>query len=492
VYDNWDDYGYKTTFELVVFDSKGTRVDFGLVKIIQKGMSHGPVALPDEPFEYLGEHYCSLGQEQNYYELFAALDWQFREALLTGLRDCVYDLTIFEEFRTEPAMNTSLMRSIDERTIRRIFRGALAGSVSLSAFIFSYRFPQPDGSHAGRPPALKFSVIPGSTPPTNIHAIIGRNSVGKTRLLWDMTAILCRGRSEAAQTESGKLTFESELQVPTGGKFSRLVTVAFSAFDPFRAPKDGSVSEGDMHYSYIGLKKRISQGIDRGESIVNKTDQDLAEDFANSLANCSNEPRLQRWKDALVLLEADPGFRDLGLATLMSISAKDRLPDALELFRSLSSGHKIVLLSVTRLVELVDERTLVLIDEPESHLHPPLLASLVRVLSMLLIRRNGAAILATHSPVVLQEMPRSCVWVLRRSGDQITAERPLIETFGENVGVLTREVFGLEVTSSGFHKMISNAVAEEGGDYDKVIEVFDGQLGAEARAIALTLSRLRR
>jgi predicted ATP-dependent endonuclease of OLD family len=119
----------------------------------------------------------------------------------------------------------------------------------------------------------------------------------------------------------------------------------------------------------------------------------LSEEFVNSLANCSNEPRLQRWKDALALLEADPGFRDLDLANLMNINASDRLRDAFELFQSLSSGHKIVLFTVTRLVELVDERTLVLFVEPESHLHPPLLASLVRVLSMLLIRRNGAAIL---------------------------------------------------------------------------------------------------
>jgi AAA domain, putative AbiEii toxin, Type IV TA system len=492
VYDSWDDSGFKTTFDLVVFDNEGRRVDFGPVKIMQKGMQRGHVALPKEPFEYLGDHYCSLGQQQNYYELFANLH-EIRKTLLRGLRDCVHDLSIFDQFHNEPAMGTSLMRSIDERTIREIFRGALAGQVSLTAFKFSYRFPKSDSLNTVEPPALTFSVIPGSTPATNIHAIIGRNSTGKTKLLWNITAILCRGQGDEVETkQSGELRFETDAQVPTEGRFSRLVTVAFSAFDPFRAPREGSISEGNIHYSYIGLKRKSEQGFERGQSIVTKNDQDLLDEFANSLANCSYEPRLQRWIDALALLEADPGFRDLSLASLMSIGASDRLPTVSELFQSLSSGHKIVLLTVTRLVELIDERTLVLIDEPESHLHPPLLASFVRVLSMLLMRRNGAAILATHSPVVLQEMPKSCVWVLRRSGDQITAERPLIETFGENVGVLTREVFGLETTLSGFHKMISNAVADELGNYDQVVEKFGGQLGSEARAIALALSRLRR
>ncbi len=40
----------------------------------------------------------------------------------------------------------------------------------------------------------------------------------------------------------------------------------------------------------------------------------------------------------------------------------------------MSSGHAIVLLTVTKLVARVEEKTLVLIDEPESHLHPPLLS----------------------------------------------------------------------------------------------------------------------
>ena len=64
---------------------------------------------------------------------------------------------------------------------------------------------------------------------------------------------------------------------------------------------------------------------------------------------------------------------------------------------------------MTHLADRVAERTLVLIDEPETHLHPPLLSAFVRAMSDLLIDRNGVAIIATHSPVVLQETPRTCV-----------------------------------------------------------------------------------
>lgn len=158
-------------------------------------------------------------------------------------------------------------------------------------------------------------------------------------------------------------------------------------------------------------------------------------------------------------------------------------------FGRLSSGHKIVLLTMVRLVDTVEERTLVLLDEPEAHLHPPLLSAFIRALSDLLVDRNGVALIATHSPVVLQEVPKNCVWKLRRNGTIFQAERPEMETFGENVGVLTREVFGLEVTQAGFHQLLREVV-QNNRDYVSVVEAFGGQLGMEARAIvrALTVS----
>ena len=184
------------------------------------------------------------------------------------------------------------------------------------------------------------------------------------------------------------------------------------------------------------------------------------------------------------MLETDPIFRDADVAGLAQDEEKDgdSSEKAVELFGKLSSGHKIVLLTVTRLVETVEERTLVLLDEPEAHLHPPLLSAFVRSLSDLLINRNGVAIIATHSPVVLQEVPRSCAWKIRRSGREVIAERPEVETFGENLGILTREVFGLEVTHSGFHLLLQNTV-DSNVSFESAINKFEGQLGAEAKAI---------
>lgn len=115
-------------------------------------------------------------------------------------------------------------------------------------------------------------------------------------------------------------------------------------------------------------------------------------------------------------------------------------------------------------------------------MHPPLLSAFIRALSDLLYDQNGIAIVATHSPVVLQEIPRLCVSKIQRVGLATNVERPSIETFGENVGVLTREVFGLEVVKSGFHKLLTKSVAE-GQTYEEIIRSYNEQLGMEAKVL---------
>jgi predicted ATP-dependent endonuclease of OLD family len=243
-----------------------------------------------------------------------------------------------------------------------------------------------------------------------------------------------------------------------------------------------------VRYTYVGLKTQRKSDEDR--TTTTKPPSTLSREFGESVDECTTGVRLRRWRRALQALEGDPIFAASNVSQLAQRSGTDIRKEAQALFKNLSAGHKIVLYSITRLVESVEERSLVLLDEPEAHLHPPLLSAFVRALSDLLVDRNGVALIATHSPVVLQEVPNRCVWKLRRSGRIVNAERPEIETFGENVGILTREIFGLEVSQSGFHRLLQDA-AEEGLSYEEIVERFGGALGSEARALAQALVAVR-
>jgi hypothetical protein len=267
---------------------------------------------------------------------------------------------------------------------------------------------------------------------------------------------------------------------PTGDRenkwgFTGLISISFSAFDETRLPQNI-----DRSIQFVGLRKRSLDGPVADGSTEVKTPTDLAEEFCESFLICAEGVRANRWKTAIETLENDPLFQEAQLASLLD-DPEPRIT-AQKLFRRLSSGHAITLLTITKLVELVEENTLVLLDEPEGHLHPPLLSAFLRSLSELLIRRNGVAIIATHSPVVLQETPRSCVSILRRRGRETRISRPVHETFGESVGILTHEVFRLEVQRTGFYRLLADEVAK-GLSFDTILAEYDGQLGGEARAV---------
>jgi len=474
--DSWDDHGFKTLYDLWYRSGEPphTVKQVGQVKIGTLDLLDGRPPLPPE-FDELGDEFFSLGQDDRYYEEVRSLDDP--EEIFEALRDVAFRPQWFEAASDALAMRTSLLRGLPTSTVLGQYRRIALGGARLTEYRFDYIDPGfPSTAASG---SMEFAVVPESTPPTNIHVLIGSNGVGKTTLLKALSEAVAGGSSD------GHFVF-TEPPVPdadadTSG-FANAISVSFSAFDPFPVGPAESYSPGiiDDGIVHVGLKRQTGE---EGTLWAVKDPDALVDDFTSSIRECiSSGGRRERWRRAVATLDSDPIFQEAGFTSLAEPWARDYdvLGEAAEQkFRRLSAGHKIVLLTLTRLVEALHERSLVLIDEPEAHLHPPLLAAFIRALSDMLIDRNGVAIVATHSPVVLQEVPKSCVWRMRRSGDQSLLDRLPIETFGENVGVLTHEVFGLEVTRSGFHAKLQRAV-DKYASYEEVLNAFDGQLGGEA------------
>jgi len=485
--DNWDDwFKFSTMYVLYYYDADGERHRIGEVKIGQFGLTSDQrrAAIPNS-FDALGENFFSLGQDDTYYENLNDLGANVSQKILSGLRDVALDEELFEQALEEEVMGVSLLRSVTRSSVRGQFRRLASGGARLTSYAFSYAPPRHRNAKT-EPAIFTFKVEPDSNPPTNIHVLIGRNGVGKTYNLNLMTRALVNesGEADIGVFKNDDNPFEEFQDLPDA-VFEHIVSVTFSAFDPFEPLPVKQNRSAGVRYQYVGLKHTTPTA--EGKARPPKTPSSLGREFGASVRLIGGQnAKLDRWRNALAVLEADPIFKEANIASLADGAADSDENEVREAasktFSNLSSGHKIVLLIITRLVEIVEERTLVLLDEPEAHLHPPLLSALVRALSNLLTDRNGVAIVATHSPVVLQEVPSKCVWKIRRSGREVVIERPDLQTFGENVGILTREVFGLEVTDSGFHQMLAQAVAAD-NDYDNVVDSFDEQLGAEARAI---------
>lgn len=487
--DNWDDwFTYSTLYILKFFDNEGIERHIGEVKIGQAGMAVGK-ARPDLPkhFSQLDPEFFSLGQDGEYYEALNHLGEDVRRRILDSINDLAANPSIWEKYREEHVVKTSLLRSVSTRSVEGQFNRMTQGGAKQTEYRFAYRAPI-DSRSGGGGASFVYRVDPDRSPPTNIHVLIGRNGVGKTKTIQDMIDSLMEG-VVGTEGNPGFEDFTGDYR--PHGLFSNLVSVSFSAFDRMEISSSKGVTANGLVYEFIGLRDPDTK--------LPKSPEMLAEEFVMSCLECREPARALRLRRALKILSSDRIFRDADIEGLLlkqesyessdadlDEAGKDGLDlwklEATRIFGLLSSGHEVVLLTLVRLIESVEERTLVLLDEPEGHLHPPLLSAFVRALSDLMVDRNGVAIIATHSPVVLQEVPSDCATIIFRSGGVVKVSRPSIETFGENVGILTREVFGLEVNDSGFCNLLRE-VADRKGSYDEAFEEFGGRLGAEAQAI---------
>ena len=476
IHDNWDDwFTFETEYKVLYYDDKLDKHIIGYVKIGEKYQKTRIPNLPEECICF-SDDFFSLGINEHYYETLKGMP--IREELLKRLHDIAYDNRLFDEVEHYNVTTTSLLRDITKTTVKGQFNRIANGGARLTDYNFTYMIPS---DIAGENMELSFSVECEIKPPSNIHVLIGKNGVGKTTILKRM---LYAVEKCGVSNQMGKML---------GDSFANVVFVSFSAFDMSISSDDLSESKLDIPYTFVGLveKERIKSG------------KALAIDFSKSLYKIIKGAKKNLWNKAIEVLESDSTFTELNVREWSNyswnhyieenisekeIEVKERSEEnafeekIIQQFIELSSGHKVILLTIAKLVELVEEKTLVLLDEPEEHLHPPLVSAFIRSLSNLLIYRNGVGIIATHSPVIVQEVPKRCVWILRRSGTELIAERPCIETFGENVGELTSEIFGYEVTNSGFHKMLKD-VSEQMSTYEDAAKEFNGELGKEARSI---------
>lgn len=472
-WDDWNDYSFYTLFGMLYVDSDSNTHEIGAIKIGFFGQTEGErVFSRGDKFDRLDEKYFSLGQSDLYYSNLNDLESVVRDDILGALNDIAKDEDLYERALKEQVTLISFFRSISPSTVTSQYRRIANGGVRLTEYNFRFIAPKmrKDSSNFD----LSFKIEPESFPPTNIHVLIGRNGVGKTHLTNNMIYTLL----EDNQGENGIFEFQNDDE----NEFANLISISFSAFDETEPRAEKKDKTKGLQYSYIGLKQLDSV---KGNITRTKSTTKLKNEFYKSLDFCRSSKKA-RWKTGIEMLESDLNFKDSNIKYLIDIEDdEDFKKRTFDIFNRLSSGHKIVLLTITRLIETLQEKSLVLIDEPEAHLHPPLLSSFIRALSELLISTNGVAIIATHSPVILQEVPKSCAWKLRRIGAEAVSERLTTETFGENVGVLTNEVFGLEVMNSGFYKLLDK-VANQKDSYEEVLEHFRGQLGMEAKAILMT------
>lgn len=516
--DNWNDYGFRTQYHLTYrgHDKSGKteETSIGPVKILRKGQTEDdPLQLSVE-FSSLSGDYCSVGQSLDYYERLNKIGDAGRVAL-DGLRDVVSHPELVEEFESEEGWSTSLFRYQTEgpAAFLNLARGLTNGDYSKAPGLhpsFSFR---PTGwlnsleltSTSGGPSA---GYPATSILPERVNILVGRNGSGKSTFLARLARVAYASpnmRTLRPLRDIGELT-------PMGLGFPRIITVAFSPFDTFLFPTSDDrtreqvrkeLQSGTGRFTFIGLRDMAEEEQaentpallrnvpeDELESRLTlehrlqtrlKSSEKLEKEFTEFIAKINkSEKRLKALRYALQKIGGE-------------VFSASRIPLAGHIdevtsrvwFSSRSTGHKVSLLVVFGLAANLEPTSLVLIDEPETHLHPPLLAGMMHALRELLQQWESTAVVATHSPIVVQESLAKHVHVVVREDDVGASRAVESETFGESVGVITSQVFGLVHDATDFHNVLDTLV-ERYQSMDAIESFFkDGELSHQARAYVL-------
>ncbi|MCG1980408.1 ATP-binding protein [Staphylococcus epidermidis] len=461
VEDNWNDFGYKTLFVLHYYDGE-TNIEIGGVKIGNyQNNSRTDIT---ELIDGNNKNIFSLGTGKNYYLNLNKLASEKKIFILKELNDIAYNLDLLEKIIDLDITKESLLRWVSPLTIKEQFNRIVQNKVELTPFEFTFNNDEF---------TIDFNIEPYSKPQTNLQGIIGNNGIGKTKLLKDIFLAFKNNDTKSLYNKES----EDELI------FANALLVSFSIFDDNTDILKFINNEENTKLNYIGVQEW------KDNKLLNRSNDDLANEFCNSIEKISKkrDGSDTRWDKIVKILNVEK--LEVNLSNINQFKEEDKV-NFKEIFKSLSSGQKIVTLTITKMIELVVEKTLILIDEPEMYLHPPLLAAYMRAISKLLIAQNGVGIIATHSPIVMQELRRDCVNILKGSQDERIVTKPRIETYGENVGSLIREVFGLEVENTGYYQQLVLEV-ESGKTYEELVEEYQDAIGNEAKAILRVLIKHR-
>ena len=142
--------------------------------------------------------------------------------------------------------------------------------------------------------------------------------------------------------------------------------------------------------------------------------------------------------------------------------------------KKLSSGQSILLYIITEIVANIRYDSLIIYDEPETHLHPNAISQLINTIYELTNEFQSYCIIATHSPLIVRELLSRNVYVVEREGNIISLRKPLIETFGENLTTITEEIFGNRDIPNQYEKIL-NRLAQTGKSFDEILSIIESE-----------------
>ena len=515
--DDWDDFGFQNTIQLSFqnwdtdfyihvnpHDKKkieevlNNRIESNFDRFLAryndfKQNTHSGVE------QEINDIFCSLGEE-DYYSFFNKyVKYDVRKKWFEVICDLAYNINIFDNFvdffdkysqndvtTSYPVTNnffkSSFLRDTTPLEVRLIFHQLTMDESfevnSLSSKEIKYDFSSDKDYQIEGELLLSRETRNGSSKKVfdilgsnNVFAIIGSNGSGKTQLI--------------------RKIIKSHIS-----RDNNFIEIVHFSLSPFDKPLDKDEEESDT-YERIGVEKAKNSNFDLLKQKV-VLDGNLEENdrlkinrdlegldntildnyFSNyllemvlDLFNPKNEQELKLWKDSLEYFTFEKWAEDI----LREFESGNLSYNNFVTISNLSSGQKTILLYITKLVFKVSKGSLIIFDEPETFMHPPMMKAFVRSIQKIVTENKAKCLIATHSPVMIQEIPHDFVYRLIKIGDNKSRiERMRYRTYGENLDSIYQNIYGVEFRRTGFFEKLGDFY-DEVGDVEKSITIEDFQ-----------------
>lgn len=451
---DWNDYGFYTWFTMWFIPEPNKCILIGDMKIMNR--NGDAYEMMKDNFNKLDDSFCSVGMDTSFY---LNLKKEFKGMKLTiilkALRDCATNSQIYESFNSQPAFINSLNRDISTQKAIKEARFLLEERNMSEAYSFDYSFT----------PIYNKEVVAiwnvnleyGCPSYKRTYSVIGENGVGKTQLMANMVKELIGHDLK----NMSRIPMISSVMVICSSKFDAYNEIIT---DKPRIPiVISDVVQTDNTFEKIleAIKKIISRGtyyVD-GEALM------MCERYLgllySQLGECVDGIIDIKEKEEDVIFVKRPV--KLNKALLEKVIKEE-----------MSTGQLQIFSLITYICANVHLNSIIVIDEPEVHLHPRLITNFVKTLNELLVMFDSYAIIATHSPLVVRECVQKNVYMMVRSKDNIpTIGSVTFNTFGEDLSLLYLNIFGCYERDSYFYKTVEERAQNiRNSSYEKVMKEF--------------------
>ncbi|MFZ6875766.1 AAA family ATPase [Undibacterium sp. Di27W] len=472
--DRWNDFGHQTIFDFSLVIAPGEIIwkRFRLAFLNSPNKDESEYDIVRDVFNRGATEILSLDNFPQFFTMqlnaaaYRDLAKELGENTARSILAALNDVVVAEHSEVQPPwLETALKSSAFNRSFLRSPEGFLAyfeGNSALTGRVSQFDSLPPKTLNLSfqldgflNPHEFRFSFDPDSFLPKRMAAIIGKNGVGKSRALNELVLAVLGRKNNISDAIGGFPNISKIIAICTPGETESTFPPMGKIPSPIQYIRLSAIPGKNFTSSNeplpIALQKLARQDVDH-----NSFRWDIFQHSVESIVNF-DELRIVPHSLFAEREGADQPFRSVRLIDLNKGNEKLRLDSAMNLDRDgvlahgsnpLSSGQISFIRLAAQLCLHMDSGTLVLIDEPETHLHPSLVMEFVVMLNSIMEITNSIAIVATHSAYFVREVPTSQVHVIKKTDSgNVQVGTPRLKTFGSDIGAISDFIFEDDSTS---------------------------------------------